>query len=116
MDIITERPWGTYEVLLDADNCKVKRIIVKPGEQLSYQYHYHRDEVWVIIQGQAEIILDDVVHNYEEGGIVTIKKLQKHRVKNTGDIDLIFIETQTGNSFDEEDIVRIQDNYGRTDG
>ena len=111
--MIEVRPWGAYEVLLDSNNCKVKRIVVKPNEQLSYQYHNHRNEVWVIIEGKAEVIIDDIKYEYESGSTLTIFKLQKHRIKNIGDTDLIFIETQYGESFDEEDIVRLEDNYGR---
>ena len=65
-----ERPWGSFEHLLEADYCKVKRIIVKPGERLSYQYHHKRSECWVIVQGQATMTLDDEDFIYESGEIV----------------------------------------------
>lgn len=107
------RPWGTYQILFESDVCKVKYIIVKPGEQLSYQYHKHRDETWVIVEGEGEVIIDDIKKLVKYGDIITIIRLQKHRVKNIGDKDLIFIETQLGDSFEEEDIVRLKDNYGR---
>ena len=108
-----ERPWGSFEHLLDEDYCKVKRIIVKPGQRLSYQYHYKRDECWVIVQGKATVTLDDKVFTYLEGQVVQIEYGTKHRVQNEEEEDLIFIETQTGNYFGEDDIVRIEDDYGR---
>ena len=107
------RPWGSFENLLDEDYCKVKRIIVKPGQRLSYQYHYKRDECWVIVQGKATVTLDDKVFTYLEGQVVQIEYGTKHRVQNEEEEDLIFIETQTGTYFGEDDIVRIQDDYGR---
>ena len=108
-----ERPWGSFENLLDEDYCKVKRIIVKPGQRLSYQYHYKRDECWVIVQGKATVTLDDKVFTYLEGQVVQIEYGTKHRVQNEEEEDLIFIETQTGTYFGEDDIVRIEDDYGR---
>ena len=110
---IEHRPWGSFENLLDEEYCKVKRIIVKPGHKLSYQYHYKRDEAWVIVQGTATVTLDDKVHTFMEGQVVQIEYGTKHRVENKGKEDLIFIETQTGTYFGEDDIVRIEDDYGR---
>ena len=107
------RPWGSFENLLDEEYCKVKRIIVKPGQRLSYQYHYKRDECWVIVQGAATVTLDDKIHTFIEGDVVQIEYGTKHRVENKGDEDLIFIETQTGTYFGEDDIVRLEDDYGR---
>ena len=110
-----ERPWGTYEILLDTDYCKVKRIIVNTGEQLSYQYHNHRNEVWVIVKGDAQITLNNNITNHYYGDIINIPKLTKHTVKNIGIEELIFIETQYGESFNESDIIRLNDKYGRVD-
>ena len=108
-----ERPWGSFENLLDEEYCKVKRIIVKPGHKLSYQFHYKRRETWVIVQGVATVTLNGSTYDYEEGYSVQIPKQMKHRVENKTDKDLIFIETQTGTYFGEDDIVRIEDDYGR---
>ena len=108
-----ERPWGSFEHLLDEEYCKVKRIIVKPGQRLSYQYHHKRTEHWVIVQGDAIVTLDDKEHLFTEGMVVEIPVTTKHRVENKFDKDLIFIETQTGTYFGEDDIVRIEDDYGR---
>ena len=110
---IEHRPWGSFEILLDTEYCKVKRIIVKPKQRLSYQCHYKRDECWVIVQGEATVTLDDKIHTFIEGQVVQIEYGTKHRVENKTDKDLIFIETQTGTYFGEDDIVRIEDDYGR---
>ena len=110
---IEERPWGSFENLLDEDYCKVKRIIVKPGQRLSYQYHHKRSECWVIVQGVADITLNDKEYLFNTNNVVEIPAGIKHRVENKGVEDLIFIETQTGTYFGEDDIVRIEDDYGR---
>ena len=116
---IEHRPWGSFENLLDEDYCKVKRIIVKPGQRLSYQYHHKRSECWVVVQGRATVTLDDKEFEYESGNqfgnIVNIPVGTKHRVRNDEEIYLIFIETQTGTYFGEDDIVRLEDDYGRND-
>ena len=110
---IEHRPWGSFEHLLDCEYCKVKRIIVKPGQKLSYQYHHKRNEVWVVVQGVATVTLDDKVVDVKETEIVNIPVTTKHRVENKGTEDLVFIETQTGTYFGEDDIVRLEDDYGR---
>ena len=113
MNYIEHRPWGSFENLLDEDYCKVKRIIVKPGQRLSYQYHHKRSEAWVVVQGLAAVTLDDKDIIYKAGEIVDIEYGTKHRVQNEQEEDLIFIETQTGTYFGEDDIVRLEDDYGR---
>ena len=110
---IEEREWGSFENLLDTEYCKVKRIIVKPHQRLSYQYHHKRAEAWVVVQGIATVTLNDKEFTYKEGEIVDIEVGMRHRVHNEQDTDLIFIETQTGTYFGEDDIVRIEDDYGR---
>ena len=110
---IEHRPWGSFENLLDEDYCKVKRIIVKPGQRLSYQYHHKRTEHWVIVQGEATVTLNYEEYEYHIGDVVEIPVTTKHRVENKLDKDLIFIETQTGTYFGEDDIVRLEDDYGR---
>ena len=111
--MIEYRPWGCYEILHEEKNCKVKRITVKPGERLSYQYHHKRSEAWVIVQGYATVTLDDEYIVYKNGEIVDIPVGTKHRVENRQDEDLKFIEVQTGTYFGEDDIVRLEDDYGR---
>ena len=112
MEKIT-RPWGTYEVLLDDDNCKVKKIIVKSGENPSYQYHYQRSEDWIVISGKGEVCLDDDTFTVTQGDRIHVPVLSKHTIKNCGDEILVFIEIQTGDYFGEDDIVRLEDKYGR---
>ena len=77
-----ERPWGSFEHLLDEEYCKVKRIIVKPGERLSYQYHHERTEHWVVVQGEAIVTLDGEEYEYHIGDVVEIPVGTKHRVEN----------------------------------
>ncbi len=113
MNYIEQRPWGEFENLLDVDFCKVKRITIKPGQAPSYQYHYKRSEVYVIVKGKALIKLNDVEQEYNVGDTVIIPVLTKHKVTNIGNEDLIFIEVQHGEYFGEDDIVRLEDNYGR---
>ena len=113
MNYKEERPWGSFEILLDEDYCKVKRITVMPKCKLSYQFHYKRSEAWVIVQGIATVTLNDKEFTYKEGEIVDIEYGTRHRVQNEQEEDLIFIETQTGTYFGEDDIVRIEDDYGR---
>jgi len=114
MNEIGKRPWGEYEVLLNAESCKVKRITVNPKQRLSYQYHDKRDESWTVVVGQADVTLDGEVKILRPGQNITIKRGQRHRVENTqDDHDLVFIEVQTGDYFGEDDIVRLSDDYGR---
>ena len=108
------RPWGEFENLLDAEYCKVKRITVNPGQSPSYQYHHKRAEIWTIVQGTAAVTLDDEDYECESGDVVQVGLGVKHRIKNPSDTEeLIFIEVQTGTYFGEDDIVRLEDNYGR---
>jgi mannose-6-phosphate isomerase len=108
-----ERPWGSFTILEDTPNYKTKRIIVKPKQRLSYQSHEKRDELWIIVAGQAKITLDgvDIILSYGEN--IVILRQQKHRIENVGDTDVIFIEVQTGTYFGEDDIVRYDDDYKR---
>ena len=107
------RPWGTFENLLDTDCCKVKQIIIESGQAPSYQYHFNRSEVWVVVKGTGELKLDDVVTPVSKGDVLQIPVKAKHQIKNTSDSDLVFIEVQLGDYFGEDDIVRLEDNYGR---
>ena len=113
MDNIVKKPWGTFTNLLDEDYTKVKKIVIKPGESPSYQYHLKRTEIWVIVQGKAQVKLDGIVKNYNVGDIIFVGIEQKHQPKNIGKEDLIFIEIQLGEYFGEDDIKRIDDKYGR---
>ena len=108
------RPWGHYEILLDTEYCKVKRIFVKPQQRLSYQYHHHRQEAWTIVQGMARVTQNGVDKDYQVGQTALIALGDKHRMANPSDTeDMILIEVQTGTYFGEDDIVRIEDDYER---
>jgi mannose-6-phosphate isomerase len=108
------RPWGSYTVLEEAPTFKVKRIEVLPGKRLSYQKHSRRAEHWFVVQGTAKVTLDDHEVTVRTGESIDIAVGTAHRVENPGDEDLIFIEVQRGNYLGEDDIERLQDDYGRT--
>lgn len=108
-----KRPWGSFFVIEENTDYKIKKIEVEIGKRLSYQYHNLRSEVWVIIKGEGKIILDDKLINYKEGDTINIPKGAKHRIENTGNERTVFIEIQTGEYFGEDDIVRIEDDYNR---
>ena len=108
-----ERPWGSYEVVLDAPDHKVKQIVVKPGKRLSYQKHARRAEHWFIVRGNGTVTLDDTPVLVAPGTAVDIALGASHRIENTGDDDLVFVEVQHGDYFGEDDIVRLEDDFGR---
>ena len=108
-----ERPWGSFQVLDEGPTYKVKRLEVKPGQRLSYQYHNHRAEHWVIVAGRALITLDDVVHERNATESIEVGQGVRHRIENPGPDPMTFIEVQTGTYFGEDDIVRLDDDYGR---
>ena len=108
-----ERPWGRFFVLHDEPTYKLKRIEVDPGARLSYQYHHKRSEVWTIVEGVGTITLEGISKDYLKGETVLIPQGVKHRIENIGDQKLVFIEVQLGDYFGEDDIVRLEDNYGR---
>ena len=111
-----ERPWGNYTVLDDgAPDHKVKRIVVHPGKRLSYQRHAKRAEHWFILSGTATVTLDGVVTELHPGDSIDIPQEGAHRMANDGDADVVFIEVQHGTYFGEDDIVRLEDDYGRVD-
>lgn len=109
------RPWGSYETLVLSDRFQVKRIVVNPGEETSLQMHYHRSEHWVVVSGTAEVTVDDKVMFLSENQSVYVPLAVKHRIKNPGAIPLMFIEVQSGSYLGEDDIVRLEDNYGRSE-
>jgi mannose-6-phosphate isomerase len=107
-------PWGNWSVLDDNVSFKVKRIEVMPGKRLSYQKHLKREEHWYIVKGQALITLEGEDYRIGEGESFDVGKDASHRIANVGDTVLVFIEIQRGEYFGEDDIVRLQDDYGRT--
>ena len=107
------RPWGSYTVLEEAPTFKVKRIEVLPGKRLSYQKHAQRAEHWVVVAGTAKVTLDGREITVRNGEAIDIPVGSAHRVENPGTDDLIFIEVQRGNYLGEDDIVRLEDDFGR---
>ena len=107
------RPWGSYDSLENAENFQVKRLIVKPGALLSRQKHAHRSEHWVVVSGKARITKNDDEFdlNVNESTYIAIGDV--HRIANTYDEDVHIIEVQCGEYLGEDDIVRLEDNYGR---
>ena len=108
------RPWGTWEVLESANNYCVKKITVNPNAILSLQMHNFRAEHWIIAKGEAMIVLgeDTLYRKQDEAVYIPVKT--KHRIKNTSQSEeLVFIEVQTGDNLDEDDIIRFEDSYGR---
>lgn len=112
-----ERPWGNYTTVDEAGEergYKVKRIEVLPGKRLSYQKHAHRAEHWFIVQGTARVTLEGQDHTLAAGQYIDIPIGAAHRIENPGAEKMIFIEVQRGDYLGEDDIVRLQDDYGRT--
>lgn len=110
---IEERPWGEYEVILDAPDVKIKLIEVAPKQRMSYQYHEKRAEVWTIIHGTLTIILNDETLYRGPGQSIKIPLGAKHRAWNNTELPVHFVEVQTGTYFGEDDIIRIEDDYKR---
>lgn len=108
-----ERPWGTFKILYETPEMKVKELVVKPGGRLSYQLHYKRDEHWLIIRGVAIVTLNNQVRELVPGESVDVQAETKHRIENNGKEDVVIIEIQTGSYFGEDDIVRFSDDYNR---
>jgi len=107
------RPWGEYKVLSESKAYKIKEIQVNPKQRLSLQRHQKRAEHWYILQGKALVTLGEEKIPLQAGESINIPLQAIHRVENTGFHPLIFIEVQTGESFDENDIERLEDDYSR---
>ncbi|MBF6555399.1 MAG: phosphomannose isomerase type II C-terminal cupin domain [Acidimicrobiales bacterium] len=110
-----QRPWGSYTVLDDDGTHKVKRIVVLPGRRLSYQRHARRSEHWFIVRGTALVTIDGVQSELVAGGSVDIPVGTNHRIENATESDVIFVEVQHGEYFGEDDIVRLEDDFGRSE-
>jgi mannose-1-phosphate guanylyltransferase / mannose-6-phosphate isomerase len=107
------RPWGWYDSIDEGERFKVKRINVKPGASLSLQKHYHRAEHWIVVKGVAEVTCGDKVMTLKENQSTYIPLGEIHRLANSGGSDLEIIEVQSGTYLGEDDIMRLQDTYGR---
>ncbi len=108
-----KRPWGTWEVLDAGTGFCVKKICVEPGNILSLQSHQHRAEHWIMAQGEAVVTLGENMTTKTANETVYIPAGMKHRIANRAKEKLLFIEVQTGEVLDENDIIRYEDNYGR---
>ena len=108
-----DRPWGYFENLIEEKTYKVKKLIVYPGQKISFQFHNHRDEKWFVIKGKGSVYIEDEKLECKEGSSFEILKGQKHSLENTGKSILEIIEIQLGKKVIEEDIIRLKDKYGR---
>lgn len=107
------RPWGFYKVLIDRKEVKVKELYIEPNHRISLQYHNHRSEHWVIVSGEATIFIEDKIKILKKGDSIDIPVKAKHYIQNKTNKELVLIETQLGDYFGEDDIIRIYDPYNR---
>jgi len=116
MTSIVSKPWGSYQVIEDGEKYTIKKIIVKPGGKLSLQSHDHRSEHWIIVNGEAEVTLDNIIKKLKSNENIFIPLKTKHRLANNLEEDLVLIEVWIGDILDEKDIIRYEDIYDRTLG
>src|SRR5512145_211969 len=107
------RPWGFYEVLSDTEDHKVKRITVESGKRLSLQRHKRRREHWFVVSGESLVTVGNEKRKVSSGQAIDIPQGTLHRIENTGSEILVYIEVQLGDYFGEDDIERIEDDFGR---
>lgn len=108
----TIRPWGWYETILDNDGYKVKKLFVDKNQKISLQYHNHRCEHWIVVEGFGKVELSDTIKDVQIGDHIFIPIHHRHRIYG-GEYGIMIIEVQLGSHCLEEDIVRIEDDYGR---
>ena len=108
-----ERPWGHYLVLYEEEGCKVKKFLVHPKKRLSLQRHRHRTEHWHVVRGEALVMRDGEEIRLRTGQSLDIPQGAVHRIENVGREDVIVIEVQTGTYLGEDDIERLEDDFGR---
>jgi len=108
-----ERPWGNFKVIHSDVDFKVKLLVVRPGSRLSYQRHLRRAERWTVVRGSARVVVEDLETVHDVGDVITIRKGQRHRLENPGSEDLVIVEVQIGDYLGEDDIERLEDDYGR---
>jgi len=113
--VTAHRPWGTYTILDESDGYKVKRIVVKSGKRLSLQKHYHRSEHWVVVSGTALVTCGSKEYEVKANESTYIPIGEIHRLENIGKIPLVMIEAQVGEYVGEDDIVRLEDDFKRTE-
>lgn len=107
------RPWGRYDVLDSGEGFQVKRITINPGSRFSYQRHLRRSETWVIVQGEGLMTVNGVTEVRHPGDVIEIPAEIRHRAASPGPDPLVFIEVQRGHYLGEDDIERLEDDYGR---
>ncbi len=109
-----ERPWGWFEPITSGAGYQVKRLHVNPEKRLSLQWHRHRDEQWVVARGTARVVVGDKTYNVGRGQSVSVPRTTPHRIENISAIEpLEIIEVQCGDYLGEDDIVRLEDDFGR---
>ena len=112
--LTVSRPWGTYTILDEGPNYKVKQLLIYPGKRISLQYHYHRSENWTVASGVAEVLLDDKIQVLKTSESIFIPAAVRHRLANPSKVKILkIIEVQTGEYLGEEDIIRLDDDYSR---
>jgi len=110
------RPWGSYEILASGPGFQTKRVTVKPEKRLSLQWHRHRDETWVIARGTARVTVGEEQHTLGRGESMFVARNVHHRIGNISSVEpLEIIEIQTGDYLGEDDIVRVEDDFGRAE-
>lgn len=107
------RPWGSWHVLDEGRGYKVKRIQVSPGKRLSLQKHARRAEHWVVVSGQATCTVGEATSDFAPGETVVVPVGARHRIANAGETELVVVEVQLGDYTGEDDIVRLEDDFGR---
>jgi mannose-6-phosphate isomerase-like protein (cupin superfamily) len=110
------RPWGSYEILASGPGFQTKRLTVKAESRLSLQWHRHRDETWVVARGTARVTVGEEQHTLGRGETMFVARNIHHRIENISSIEpLEIIEIQTGDYLGEDDIVRVEDDFGRAE-
>ena len=115
LDTKIERPWGFFQILLETSSTKLKLIKVMPRQKLSLQKHKFRSERWHVIKGRAKVVRDNEKFTLELGDTIDIEKSQTHSLENVEDDPLEIVEIQSGEYLGEDDIIRLEDIYGRAD-
>jgi mannose-1-phosphate guanylyltransferase len=108
-----DRPWGYFLTIKEEKRSKIKKIVVKPGKRLSLQKHLLREETWIVLRGKGKAVVGKNTIDIEKDSVVFVKKKQIHRIINTGRTQLVILELQQG-VCKESDIIRIEDDFGRT--
>jgi len=110
------RPWGSYEILTSGPGFQTKRLTVTAEKRLSLQWHRHRDETWVVARGTARVTVGEEQHTLGRGESIFVARNVHHRIENISSVEpLEIIEIQTGDYLGEDDIVRVEDDFGRTE-